>query len=392
VRFPKETLQKISGSGAFTFSETPWPHYVGKNSDEAGSTVSLSTQPVAGEVRGYGGPINLLASVTDRGLIRGIMIVESRETPSYLKGMDEWLAKFRGTSILGRGEKEIDALTGATITCRAIKETLQQTGREISAPLLGLPVPDRRTGFISPWRESFKDVRFWMVLCLIGFFVFAFHFRSRAIRLVCLAVSLAIVGLYLNAPFTSLDAARLIDGEIPASATPWRTALFLATLLISVLWGQAFCGFLCPFGALQEFLGFKALRKRASGPVETAGRYLKFLILALVLCLFLVTDSTAWFSFSPLQHFFRGSMGSWVLGLSVAALAASMFYFRFWCRYLCPAGAFLALFNKLALLARWAPHPLPGRCDLGVTFTRDVDCIRCQRCLHGDSIDPKESI
>ena len=39
-----------------------------------------------------------------------------------------------------------------------------------------------------------------------------------------------------------------------------RNILFLAVLGISMLWGQAFCGFLCPFGALQEFLSVKALR------------------------------------------------------------------------------------------------------------------------------------
>ena len=57
-------------------------------------------------------------------------------------------------------------------------------------------------------------------------------------------------------------------------------------------------------------------------------------------------------------------------------------YFRFWCRYLCPAGAFLALFNRIALLRKWAPLPIPGKCDLGVTFADDVDCIRCHRCLY----------
>ena len=46
-------------------------------------------------------------------------------------------------------------------------------------------------------------------------------------------------------------------------------------------------------------------------------------------------------------------MAYWILALSGIVLFASLFYFRFWCRYLCPAGAFLALFNKLRLLRRW---------------------------------------
>jgi polyferredoxin len=199
-----------------------------------------------------------------------------------------------------------------------------------------------------------------------------------------------IVGLYLNAPFTSLEAARLLQGDIPATETPWRITLFVAIITISCLWGQAFCGFLCPFGALQEFISLKALRRRASPDIEQAGRYLKFVVLAVLLCLFLLTDDIVWFSFSPLQHFFRGEMGWWVLALSMLVLAASLFYFRFWCRYLCPAGAFLALFNKLSLLRRWSPRPAPSRCDLGVTLATDVDCIRCHRCLFEDAAAAKD--
>ncbi len=128
----------------------------------------------------------------------------------------------------------------------------------------------------------------------------------------------------------------------------------------------------------------KSLRRRASLTVDRGARYLKFVILAGLLALFLVTDDTVWSSFSPLQHFFGWQMDSWVLLLSATVLIASVFYFRFWCRYLCPAGAFLALFNKLSLLRRWAPRPVPARCDLGVSHPQDVDCIRCHRCLFPD--------
>ena len=124
--------------------------------------------------------------------------------------------------------------------------------------------------------------------------------------------------------------------------------------------------------------------RTASPPVDRGARYLKFVLLAVLLGLCLVTDDTVWFSFSPLQHFFGWQMDAWVMLLCVTVLFASVFYFRFWCRYLCPAGAFLALFNKVSLLRRWAPQTIPARCDLGVGYPQDVDCIRCHRCLFSD--------
>ena len=205
----------------------------------------------------------------------------------------------------------------------------------------------------------------------------------------CLATSLLVLGIYLNAPFTELDVTALFQGTIPASGTLWRNVLFIGVIAVSILWGQAFCGFMCPFGALQEFLLRKGLRQSVSASVETAGRYVKFVALALLLCLFLVTGDSIWVSFSPLQHFFQGHglaaftgrMETWVFLLCFVALFASVFYFRFWCRYLCPAGAFLALFNKVRILRRYAPQPIPARCDLGLKSPDDVDCIRCHRCL-----------
>ena len=158
--------------------------------------------------------------------------------------------------------------------------------------------------------------------------------------------------------------------------------MFIAgVLIVSALWGQVFCGFMCPFGALQEVLAIRPLRQRASRRVEQAGRYVKFVIPALLMSLFFVTGDTIWFSYSPLQSFFSFKMSALILALSVIVLIASVFYFRFWCRYLCPAGAFLALFNKIALLKGTAPKPMPAQCDLGVSFPDDVDCIRCHRCL-----------
>jgi polyferredoxin len=61
----------------------------------------------------------------------------------------------------------------------------------------------------------------------------------------------------------------------------------------------------------------------------------------------------------------------------------SLVYVRFWCRYFCPLGAFLALGNKLALLQRLAPQRRFEHCDLGVRDEFDLDCIRCARCLTG---------
>ena len=64
------------------------------------------------------------------------------------------------------------------------------------------------------------------------------------------------------------------------------------------------------------------------------------------------------------------------------ALIGSIFYTRFWCRYLCPAGAFLSLFNNLTIFKRYLPAKRFGKCGFGLTPTDRMDCIYCDRCRY----------
>ena len=313
-------------------------------------------------------------------------MIASTPEPSKPVSQKDWAVAVRGRPLPGTPGTQVDTLTGATISAQAVINILHKSGNRIAAQLPALPVPDSAPPE-SSWSflDEIKDPRLWAVIFMIVFFLFAFYSESRRIRIVGLAASILVLGFWLNAPFTCLDAVALLSGDIPARGILWRNALFVAVIGISVLWGQAFCGFLCPFGALQELVSVRRLRRRASYRLERAGRYLKFLILALLLSLALVTNDTVWFYFSPLQHFFRLTMDYWVWGLAFVCLAASTVYFRFWCRYLCPAGAFLAMSNKIRLLGKWAPTPIPSRCDLGVRFPDDLDCIHCHRCRFRDS-------
>ncbi|MFH0826210.1 MAG: FMN-binding protein [Pseudomonadota bacterium] len=58
---------------------------------------------------------------------------ESRETPPHVNGIDSRLARFRGRSIFEPLSSEIDGITGATITARAVVEIINSTGNRMKA-------------------------------------------------------------------------------------------------------------------------------------------------------------------------------------------------------------------------------------------------------------------
>ncbi|MCP4696199.1 MAG: 4Fe-4S binding protein, partial [Gammaproteobacteria bacterium] len=175
-------------------------------------------------------------------------------------------------------------------------------------------------------------------------------------------------------------------GHLPSVAGNPRWYLLAGfVVLTSLLFGQVYCGYVCPFGALQEFISrlgrLLSLRAYAERGLEMHMRYVKYIFLASALSAGWVTGEILWISFNPMQHFFNFHWRGWIAAITAVSLTGALFYYRFWCRCFCPLGAFLALGNKLALLHRFTPKRRFKHCDLGVRDEFDVDCIRCSRCI-----------
>jgi len=200
-----------------------------------------------------------------------------------------------------------------------------------------------------------------------------------------------VFGVYLNSLITEVDAANLSLGRMPsASSNPsWYLLLGFAAVT-TLLWGQVYCGMVCPFGALQELvsrLGRRlGLRSYAVRRLDLRARYTKFAIAAGVMTAFWITGDLIWVNFNPMQSFFAWRFTGWVGWLAALSLLGALFYYRFWCRVFCPLGALLALGNKLSFARRWAPRRNFNYCDLGVRDEFDVDCIQCNRCVSGADI------
>jgi len=84
------------------------------------------------EGRGFGGPIDILVGLKDPETVRGIGIVSHRETPGLGARITEkeFLARFAGLNIadvaLTRDDGRIDGITAATISARAVADTVRK--------------------------------------------------------------------------------------------------------------------------------------------------------------------------------------------------------------------------------------------------------------------------
>ncbi len=184
---------------------------------------------------------------------------------------------------------------------------------------------------------------------------------------------------------------------------PMTVSLWAFVFVSLLVWGRGtFCGWLCPFGALQEFIGKLAQRLRL--PQLTIRRHwdarlklLKYLVLASILGSVFVSAELADklveaepFKTAITLNFVR----SWPFVLYAGALlAASAVVYKSFCRYLCPFGAGLAILGRIRLLD-WLPRrrecgkpcqTCRHRCeyeairpDGGIRYE---DCFQCMDCV-----------
>ncbi len=376
--------------------DTPFVHYrVSAIGADAGSFehTLVASRAVAPDVRGYGGPINLLVTTGTAGDIEGVSLLESRETPTYIHGAGDWLEGFVGWPLdravrLGDGPDEVDVMTGATISSRAMVDIVDRTRVALAREVYGHEVADADAG---GWRDSLSG---WVVavVLLLLLSVPVFLWGGARARDAIMLANLLVAGAALNLQLSFADVARLLADGLPSSHAFERLVLIVGVLVLSVCFGQIYCGLVCPFGAVQELFSRVGdrlgLLRAASEGADRRARRIKVCVLIAGLCAFFVARSERVFAPDPLQAVFGGDWTKPMIVLLAVVGLASLWFFRFWCRYLCPVGAFFSLFNGLGVALRWARPKRPKACDLGVRSRWDMDCLQCNRCLDAARAQP----
>lgn len=198
-------------------------------------------------------------------------------------------------------------------------------------------------------------------------------------------------------------------------SSKFRFSYYIVGLLIlfGVLFGRLVCGFLCPFGWFQELL-HKIPSKKFSTKKLAALTWLKYVILLLFVIILPMTIlnevgmGDPWFCkwicpagilegaipLSLADSGIRAALGAlftWKSCLLVGIITLSIFFYRPFCKWICPLGAFYALFNKISFYKFHIDQDKCNSCgactkvckmDVEVCKTPNhPECIRCGDCI-----------
>jgi len=211
--------------------------------------------------------------------------------------------------------------------------------------------------------------------------------------------------------FLQLDPLVAI-GTLLSTHTIYRGLIWaLLTIIMTIILGRVFCGWVCPFGAMHQFIGWLGGRRRTLKQRIASNKYRKaafikylFLIAFLVAAAIPLKEETILLtgildpiplihrSFNviviPIADRFTNLLsvtprvyeGSFLVGaFFLAALFMNLLIPRFYCRFICPTGALLGLIGKYSV---WRIGRAEAKCS---------NCMQCERACEG-ACSPSEEI
>ena len=276
-----------------------------------------------------------------------------------------------------------------------------------------MPEPPSDPAWVEAWKDNRLNVAILAALLAVLTLIFVFQATLARVRLAhrlvrngfllivlvwlgwTAGVQLSIVNVinYVRAPFSRFDVGFYL-------AEPLMVMVALYTLVSVVLIGRGvFCGWLCPFGALQELLGqlsrvLGVPQWQPSAALEKRLWMGKYIAAAVVLALVItgLDPSAASTEIEPFKTAIISKFTrAWPYVLYAGVLLAiGMFSERAYCRFLCPLGGMLAFLDRMHLIDLLKRRPECGSpCHLcerscpvrAIETTGKIVTAECFQCL-----------
>lgn len=302
---------------------------------------------VINNIRGYGGSINIGLLVNDNGLIEKVQHVSSKETESYLQKIAKtnYYKSFQNLPI--EDDHIIDAISGATLTTKAIAQTTTELVDIIGDSYSDYLLNDRNT---PSFKVQAKNTLWWIMHIIIIGILFLYGFQKKykkskhSIQILSI-VSVLYIGFFMNNSFTYVSFLHPFLGTSVSSLV----AFYALFTLLGAIWGKnTYCKYVCPFGHAQR-LSLQLSKNRFSSKFFIKNKYVKLIrgTITIVLITGILLGLRSWGNFEIFPDFFGFDFMSTWFFISVLLVLVNLKYPFIWCRISCPTGSVLDTISKV---------------------------------------------
>lgn len=312
--------------------------------------IVVNTRLLAKDVQGYGGAVPLRIHIDKGGVVDSIEAEPNAESPDFFNHASSLFGKWQGKTVDEAVAEEVDAVTGATFSSRAIIANVQR----------GLAYAKRHAELYNASEAAASagvpgasaSAKGWtlggiaaLIVALLGAVVPLFV-KNRRWHYVQLALNVIVLGLWTGTFVSYTLLMRLFSGGV-SLATLGTLAAPLIMVLVAMLYPLAgrpghYCAHVCPFGSAQELAGKLTRRKpRLSPRLNRALNVFRNVLWGVLMVLMLTATWTAWMDYELFTAFLYTSASVWVIAIAVLFLVLSVWVPRPYCRFVCPTGSLL---------------------------------------------------
>lgn len=305
-------------------------------------SIVVSTQSIASDVKGYGGPVPLVLTVKD-GIITDIQALKNSETPDFFKKVEnEIFPKWKGKTITKALSSDIDAVSGATLSSDAVNTNIRRAVQTVAS------MPAEQTNHASPF-GSCKSVK-WIIalIVVLSGAILPLFYKHKRYRIVQLCFNVIVLGFWSgNFLSYSLIVNYLSNGiDILQSIIP---LLLLVTAFVFPFFGKKshYCMWICPLGSLQELAG-KCIKRKWSLSFKTLNCLRKFNegLWALLMLLMWSGICFSWMDYELFSAFLLSQASTFVIVITILFIVLSLFVQRPYCRFVCPTGCLFRIIQN----------------------------------------------